>query len=71
MKFNVSTTSCRVPPYEGAKCMGKDQWDNEKWIIEVNSLEELLAVSDKSDCSIIVQRGEEENYIEIYDGYRE
>lgn len=41
------------------------------WVIEVNSLEELMKLLRDVDEKIIIYECEGNNYIEIYDDYRE
>ena len=80
MKFYVTRTSepyNDFPPCEGAiKLEETNMWENPLWGIEINSLEELLALKDKVKYSIIIGKSfdgaQHSDYsIEIYDGYRE
>lgn len=70
MKFVITRTSCYndEQPCEDAKWNGEiDEWGSKIWTIEINSVEELLALKGKVGCPIIVGS----NNLEIYDGYRE
>lgn len=63
MEFLIRRTSSYLnsrQPVEGA--YQKD----EEWYIKINSLEELIKLSEKEGQIII-----EEDYLEIYDDYRE
>lgn len=56
MKFNLCRSSSRASEEE----------------IELTSLEELIALINKEDCSIIVSVDcDGEQSLEVYDGYRE
>lgn len=71
MKFKVVRSSdfgmgsC-VAPCEEAVYTGKDEWGVPTYEVEVNTLEELMALVEKYG-SFIVSRNE----LEIYDSYRE
>lgn len=64
MEFLIERTSgyfnSTKQPTEGAYKRGK------KWYIKINSLEELIKLSEKEGQIII-----EGDYLEIYDDYRE
>lgn len=78
MKFIVVRTSYRDE--EGKKpckncfqeeIIKKNGYKGNKWVIEINSLEELMEFQKDIGEEIIISRYEEGNYIEIYDDYRE
>lgn len=79
MKFKVNRTSSYIeknPPCDGAileKVIKESYYKKYIWSIEVNTLEELIQLANKTDCPIIVFKCEEndEPEIEIYDDYRE
>lgn len=48
-----------------------DIFDAEAKEVEINTLEELLEISDKEDRSLIVCRDKGVLYVEIYDDWRE
>ena len=78
MKFIIERTSCysgSEQPCEGASIFSHDdKWDETKWSIEINSLEDLMALAGK-EGELIVAAPCEATYnlpsIEIYDTYRE
>jgi len=76
MKFIVSRSSIassNIKPIDGAE-RELDKNDNVHWMIEINSLEELVELSTKynwrrsSETEGIIIKG---NYLEIYDDYIE
>ena len=78
MKFMIERTSCYCgsePPCEGASFFSHDdKWNETKWSIEINSLEELIALAEKEGEVIVSAPCPEKNdlpCIEIYDTYRE
>lgn len=77
MKFRIRRTSsycANEQPCEGAELVKEDD-EKKIWHIEINSLEELLALSDREREQLIVWNGGEFSgempQIEIYDDYRE
>ena len=75
MKFIIERTSDwenGEQPYEGAVCIGEED-GVKKWEIEVNTLEELLDIIDKTRQALIIDRDHKRNtnHIEIYDDWRE
>ncbi len=58
---------------EGGKWISRQEEDVEKWSIEINTLEELMAIVKEHGDIIIKQNGMNTvtPEIEIYDGYRE
>lgn len=40
-------------------------------VISVNTIEQLLLLKERVKCELIIDMENEENWIEIYDGYRE
>ena len=67
MRFVVSRTTVwrnEIQPCEEAKREG------ENWIIELNSIDELLKFVDKYG-DLVLQFFDNRYEIEIYDGYRE
>ncbi len=70
MKFEAKRTSVWIgrPMEEAVNTSGKPDGDwDAVWEVEINSLEELMALIKKYDEPIIVF----DDRIEIYDGYRE
>ena len=75
MKFIVSASNGR-PIADGIKIVGKDEYGDYIYGIEINTLVELIEFKKKVDCGIIISDTYEENdysdlEIEIYNGYRE
>ena len=74
MKFTVDRTDGNwdKPPVEGAVKDGKKWSDEDRWTVEIGTLAELMELSRKEDCSLIINTDDSgECYIEVYDGYRE
>lgn len=79
MKFRIKKTSDDyVKPCEQATLAweGKNEfgWRERKWEIEINSLEELMKLTEESeDKAIVIFAANEQSgpMIEIYDDYRE
>lgn len=78
MKFRIEKTSdCyhEAPPCEGAYIDGKgDKWEVYKWAVDINSLEDLMELTEEvGDIIVSAPNEETDNYpsIEIYDDYRE
>ena len=74
MLFRVYRTSCwggsEAKPCENA-IFNKEE---EEWVVEINSLEELLELIEEQDEDIIIKTkrsGYSFQTIEIYDDYRE
>ena len=78
MKFRVHKTSeysSEEPPCEGAYLDVKgDEWERNKWAIEIDSLEALMKLTE-IEGQVVVSRPCDYNddfpEIEIYDTYRE
>lgn len=62
-KWRDHGTNHRVLPNGN---IARDMRWEKTWVIEISTLEELLAITD-TEGQVIVKRGE----IEVYDGYRE
>ncbi len=82
MKFHIKRTSDffeRKQPCEGAALLKVSEFDDEErfWVIEINTLEELINLRDKVGNDLILrwtdekELGGEMREIEIYDDYRE
>jgi len=78
MKFRVHRTSefnSEEPPCEGAYLDVKgDEWNSNKWALEVDSLEALVKLTDVEGQIVVSPPSDyTDNYpeIEIYDTYRE
>lgn len=78
MIFDISRTSnCahKVPPCKEAYLSENPEWPNKdfkQWLIEINSLEELINLSKSEDDELVINsNGNHLPSIEIYDGYRE
>lgn len=85
MKFEITKTSDNEqtkPPFEGCVPDGPDpkyrngyRPDAKVWVMEINSLEELLAFKDKVDNEVVItnpwREGALKYGLEIYDTYRE
>lgn len=82
MKFRIRRTSDffeRKQPCEGAEFLKVSEIDDEKWfwVIEINTLEELINLRDNVGNDLILrwpyekELGGEMREIEIYDDYRE
>ena len=82
MKFIVSRTSGNYnekPPCEGAFVARENRQYTNLWGIEINSLEDLLALCEKQQYELIITKYDNHGYydwdgawgIEIYDSYRE
>ena len=76
MKIHVTTvdTNISATVISQYPCLEKYGWDD--GCININSLEELLALYDEIDDPLIIYRepmyfGDNEPIIEIYDDYRE
>lgn len=50
-----------------------DQWEDEKPIVEINTLEELLELQQLVGCGLVISKRSygTENFITIYDDYIE
>lgn len=77
MKFRIERTSDfnnEAPPCEGAYLDVKGcEWENNKWAIDINSLEDLLNLTENEGRIIVFAPHERtDNYpaIEIYDDFR-
>ena len=80
MKFLIKRASGREPPCDGAMCNdGVSEFSNCYWTIEVNTMDEMLRLSELDNDGIILSRTwdheKRETGIEwgimIYDGYIE
>lgn len=81
MEFFIDRTSTiNKKPIEGAYIKKLERVDRkgnpftiERWCVEVNSLEELIEISNQEGEVIINTRGDSpfSPYLEIYDYYRE
>lgn len=80
MKFRIKRTSdwfSEESPCAGAELISEDDDGQKLWAIEINTLEELMALRDKIGEDLILgwtYEGEPEDRmreIEIYDSYRE
>ena len=61
-------------PYEGKQIVMVRDVKKECWVVEINTLEDLLDLQQEVDDELIIDsKGPCDNlpYIEIYDGYRE
>lgn len=75
MKFIIERTSdwqSGDQPYGGAVCIGEEE-GVKKWELEVNTLEELLDIIEKTRRPLIIDHDNKRNtnHIEIYDDWRE
>lgn len=73
MLFRVYRTSC-FGGSEGKPCENAIFNREEDWVVEINSLEELLKLIEEQDEDIIIKTkrsGYPFQSIEIYDDYRE
>lgn len=71
MEFEVYRTSDwdrTEKPCDSAYLADKDQWNNDVYKVKIESLEDLIALRDEVDKSIIIRL---DDSIEIYDDYRE
>jgi hypothetical protein len=71
MKFKISRASSwsnENPPTPAAIFIRKEEWGDSTWEIEINSMEELMALISKEGDLII--SGDNPNII-IYDAYVE
>ena len=78
MKFRIKRTSdvpMEAQPCEGAYIDAKGKkWEVYKWAIDINSLEDLMKLTEKvGDIIVSPPHEETDNHpsIEIYDDYRE
>ncbi len=79
MRFEISRSSGKNPPCQGASLAVVDEWDNKWYTIEVGSLNELLTLVREHGSIIVAEgytpRGDGEASfsmtLEIYDDYRE
>ena len=71
MKYKIErTSSCAYQveqPCSKAYRGDNDEFDNPQWYIDINSLEDLQELREEVKYSLIVS----EEFIEIYDDYRE
>ena len=74
----ISTTECKDIDWlkEHKYTLGEgEDFSRKGYKIDVESLEELLLIADKTECSLIITREdhykEVEMSVEVYDGYRE
>ena len=69
MKFRIERTSYfdNQKPCEQAYQDGKDKYGYDIWVVDINTLEDLLSLKESVGEELIVGDG----YIEIYDDYRE
>lgn len=71
MEFEIYRTSDwdrTEKPCDRAYLAGKDEWDCDIYKVKIESLEDLIALRDEVNVSIIIRLN---NSIEIYDDYRE
>jgi hypothetical protein len=77
MKFTITRTSYLDNFDEYKEVLKKYNFVNESTkyeksgTIEINTLEDLIKLSDETNQNLIIGGDEEERYIEIYDDYRE
>ena len=70
MKYTITRTSDdfgQHSPYLGAVYEGKDEWNQNIWSINIESLSDLNEIVRQTGSPIILDK----NHIEIYDDYRE
>jgi len=65
MTFEISRTSTDEKPCEIAYV---SQYNKHKWYVDIESIEDLVKLSEEVHCPLIVTEHES---IEIYDDYRE
>jgi len=74
MKFRIERTTRRTPPVAEAELADPEETSKYRqvWIIELNSLEDLLGLS-RRETELIIFDSPNEAYpsIEIYDDWRE
>lgn len=79
MKFEIERASevfqgNRERPCPNAELIGKDSYGQNVWSIEIDTLEDLIALGKRCKCGLVLGfRNDEEdiNHITIYDGYIE
>lgn len=75
MEFNISCvrgSDKNNKPCDGAYLKPQpDSYDGYAWFIKIDTIEDLLKLSDSLGYSLIVSNTENQPNIEIYDSYRE
>ena len=72
MMFTINTSTSRNPPCGGTSGTTTDRWGGRRWLIDIETLDDLIKFAAEQDLIISVGcHGTDYPNIEIYDDYRE